>query len=319
MTSHTLDTSAPVLVTGATGDIGGSLLTALSDHAFPVRVMCRRPEQVRRFAAGGVDAVLGDFSDPGSLRRAMDGCEQLFLLSPDGTEQLTHDRRAIDAAVAAGMRHVVKVSTADANPQSAIPWARDHARADEYLRRSGLAWTRLQPAAYMKNLLTEAVVIRRGWLPQTAGHGATSWVDVADIAAVAAHVLTHPTAQGARGDDGRSYLLTGTPATSYPQIAEMLTDLLGHRVRYLQVPAPLFYLGLRAAGTPRWQARGLLHQFVDVVRRGHDDARLTSTAISDLLDRPPVSLADYIVLHRGELSRSPGPGTHHTTDRPSAA
>lgn len=166
----------------------------------------------------------------------MDGAQQLFLLPPSGTEQFERDRDAIDAARAAGVAHVVKVSTADANPASAIPWARDHARADEHLQASGLAWTRLQPGSFMKNLVTEAPLIKRGWLPQTSGHGATAWIDVADIAAAAARVLTDPTCQGGPGSAGRSHLLTGTPATSYPQIAEMMTDLLGLRVRYLQLP-----------------------------------------------------------------------------------
>lgn len=305
MESHHFNAAAPMLITGATGDIGGLVVTALADSAAPIRVMCRQREQVQQFAAKGLDAVIGDFGDPASLRSAMTGCEQLFLLSPDGTNQFVHDRDAIDAAVDAGVRHVLNVSTADANPRSAIPWARDHALADEHLRRSDLAWTRLQPAAYMKNLLTEAAAIRRGWLPQTTGHGATAWIDIADIAAVAARVLLDTGLQGGAGDEGRSYLLTGTPATSYPQIAELLTDVLGHRVRYLHLPAPLFYLALRAAGSPGWQARGLVQQFVNVVRRGHDNARLTSTAVADILDRAPVSLTDYITTHSDKFNRNP--------------
>jgi len=76
---------------------------------------------------------------------------------------------------------VTKVSTIDADPDSATRWARDHALADDYLARSGLAWTRLQPGAFMKNLLTEAPVIKRGWLPQTTGYGATGWIDAGDV------------------------------------------------------------------------------------------------------------------------------------------
>lgn len=289
------------LVTGATGDIGGALVHHLLALDVPFTVMCRRQEQLDTFAAQGIPGVLGDFADPDGVRRALAGFDQLFLLPPAGTEQFTRDRDAMDAAVAAGVRHVVKVSTADANPSSAIPWARDHARADQHLEASGLAWTRLQPASFMKNLLTETAAIRRGFLPQTSGHGATAWIDVPDIAAAAARVLSDRTVQGGSGSAGRSYLLTGTPATSYPEIAEMMSELLGRRVRYLHAPAPLMYLILRLSGSSRWEARGLIHQFVDVVRRGHDNARLTTDDLADLIGRSPTSLPTFIRDHRAEF------------------
>ncbi|NAZ76519.1 NAD(P)H-binding protein [Kineococcus sp. T13] len=297
-------TPARVLVTGATGDIGTALVAELTTGGVPFRVLCRRPAQVRAFTDRGVEAALGSFEDEAGLGEAMRGCEQVFLNTPPGPEQFRQNRDAIDAAVAAGVRHVVKVSTSDARPRSAIPWARDHALADEHLRRSGLAWTLLQPGAFTENLLVEAAAIRRGWLPQTSGHGATAWIDVADIAAVAARVLTDPAVQGGPGEDGRTYLLTGDRPLSYPEVAAILTTVLGHRVRYVHVPAPAFYGVLRATGVPAWQARGLVHQFVDVVRRGQDDGRLCSSDVPDLLGRPARTVADFARAHRAELSRA---------------
>nr|WP_246315788.1 NAD(P)H-binding protein [Kineococcus aurantiacus] len=290
------------MVTGATGDVGTHLVTELTTRGTPFRVLCRRPDQVRAFTDRGVEAVLGSFEDGASLREAMRGCDQVFLNTPPGLEQFRQNRDAVDAAVAAGVRHVVKVSASDANPRSAIPWARDHALADEHLRRSGLAWTRLLPGAFTKNLLVEASAIRRGWLPQTSGHGATAWIDVADVAAVGARVLTDPAVQGGTGEDGRTYRLTGDRPLSYPEVAGVLTTVLGRRVRYVHVPAPAFYGVLRLSGTPAWQAKGLVHQFVDVVRRGQDDGRLCSSDVPDLLGRPAVTVAEFAAAHRAELS-----------------
>ncbi|WP_432544100.1 NAD(P)H-binding protein [Kineococcus sp. SYSU DK002] len=295
-------TTPLTLVTGATGDIGTHLVEELTTRQVPFRVLCRRPAQVRAFTERGVDAVLGSFEDAASLREAMRGCDQVFLNTPPGPQQFRQNRDAIDAAVAAGVRHVVKVSASDANPRSAIPWARDHALADEHLRRSGLAWTLLLPGAFTKNLLVEAGAIRRGWLPQTSGHGATAWIDVVDVAAVAARVLTDPAAQGGPGEGGRVLRLTGDRPLSYPEVADILTATLGHRVRYVHVPAPAFYGVLRATGVPRWQARGLVHQFVDVVRRGADDGRLCTSDVPDLLGRPATTVAEFARAHRAELS-----------------
>lgn len=290
-----------ILVTGATGDIGGHLAQALRDSGAPFAVMCRKAEQRASFAEQGIEAVAGDYSDPDSLPAAMDGVTQLFLLAPESVDQLSLDTAAIDAATAAGVEHVVKLSTLDANPSSAIPWARDHACADAYLSRGGMRWTRLAPTAFTKNFLQLAPAIRRGVLPGTSGNGATSWVDVRDIATAAARVLTDRHLQGDTA--GRSHVLTGTHPLSFPEVAAILTTELGHRVRYLHVPAPLMLAGLRASGVPGWQARGLVHQFVDVVRRGADRGRVHTDDLEHLLGRAPRDVTDFIDEHRDVLRR----------------
>jgi uncharacterized protein YbjT (DUF2867 family) len=290
------------LVTGATGEIGSTLTRLLTEAGAPFRVMARRPEQIDRLAARGVDAVRGDFTDPASIRAALSGCEQLFLLPPATPDMYAQTRQAIDAARETGVRHILKVSASDANPHSSVPWAADHARSDAYLRQSGVAWTLLRPTCFMSNLLPMAPVIRRGLLPGTSGHGATSWVAGADIAAAALRVLQDPTTQGTAHDGGRSHLLSGTQAMSFPDVADVLTDELGRRVRYLHLPGPLMYLGLRAGGSSHWQARGLVHQFADVVRHGRDGVREHSPELADLIGRPPTDLASFVRDHLDTLA-----------------
>lgn len=292
MTSTASRSPGRVLVTGATGDIGGHLVDALERQNADFTVMCRRPEQLTHFQGRGIDAVAGDFSDPSSVRAALEGFDQLFLLAPTTPDQYVQDVAAIDAAVSAGVGHVLKVSTLDANPESAIPWARDHARADVHLARSGLRWTRLAPGAFTKNLIELAPAVKRGLLPGTSGHGATSWVDVRDIADVAARVLLDPDLQG--GSDGRSYVLTGTHPLSFPEIATIMGDELGRTVRYLHLPGPAMYTVLRLSGVSRWEARGLVHQFVDVVRRGADHGRVHTFDLHELLGREPRGVADLV-------------------------
>lgn len=302
MTAQTPPRSGRTLVTGATGDIGGHLVDALRDRSADFAVMCRRPEQQRAFEERGIEAVRGDFSDPDSIRSAVDGFDQLFLLAPTSPDQYEQDVSAIDAAVQAGVGHVLKVSTLDTYPTSSIPWARDHARADAHLARSGVRWTRLAPGAFTKNLLELAPAVQRGLLPGTSGHGATSWVDVRDIADVAARVLVEPELQG--DVDGRAYVLTGTHPLSFPEIAAILSEELGRTVRYLHLPAPVMYTVLRLSGVSGWEARGLVHQFVDVVRRGADQGRVHTFDLHELLGREPRGVADLVRSHGEAFSRS---------------
>lgn len=288
--SSTIPTTGKVLVTGATGDIGGHLVNALQAQDAAFAVMCRRAEQREAFRARGIDAVAGDFSDPASVHAAVKGFDQLFLLAPTERDQYDLDKTAIDAALAAGVGHVLKISTLDANPDSSIPWARDHARADAYLAATGMRWTRFAPGAFTKNLLELAPAIQRGVLPGTSGHGATSWVDVRDIAVAAARVLTEPGLQGDAA--GRSYILTGTHPLSFPEIASVLSEELERTVRYVHLPAPAMYALLRLAGQPHWMAKGLVNQFVDVVRRGADNGRVHTFELEELLEGTPRGIAE---------------------------
>ncbi|PRY04640.1 NAD(P)H-binding protein [Kineococcus rhizosphaerae] len=290
------------LVTGATGAIGGALTTLLASSDLPFRVMCRSPQQLEAFRRRGIAAVHGDFADPASVRAAMEGCEQLVLVPPFTPALYAHSRQTIDTACDLDVRHIVKVSAADANPQSPLPWAAAHGRADRYLAKSGLAWTVLRPSAFMGGLLQLAPAIRRGVLPGTSGHGATTWIDSTDIAAAAERVLIDRGRQGGPGADGRNYLLTGTQPLSFPQVATMITERLDRRVRYLHIPAPALYLALRAKRVPHREAHGAVDQLARIVRRGLDDVRVYSTDLTDLIGRPALAMADYIDAHRSELT-----------------
>jgi uncharacterized protein YbjT (DUF2867 family) len=296
------ENTSRILVTGATGSIGEDLVRMLADAGAPFRVMCHRPEQVAAFTARGVDATAGDFTDAGSLRAALDGCDQLFLLPPVTPDLDAHARAAVDAASAAGVRHVVKVTASDADPGSPVPWAAAHARADRHLRDSDLAWTLLRATAFMDNLAQTAPLVRRGLLPGTSRDGATTWVATTDIAAAAARVLLDPTTQGGAAEQGRDHLLTGTEPLSYPDVARVMSAELGHRVRYLHLPRPLMYLGLRAGGQSAWLARGLVRQFGQIVRHGRDGVLDHSTDLADLLGRSPTDMATYVRAHLDTFS-----------------
>ena len=292
------DASRAILVTGATGGIGRQVVRMLVDAGEPVRPLCRRQQQVDDFRARGVEAVLGDLGDRSSLEVAMDGVDRLFLLTFPGKDQRQHGRNAVEAALATGVRRVVHLSTADANPASAIPWASAPAYTDALLQVSALDWTLLRPTAFMQNVLESAVTIHRGLYPQTSGRGVVGWIDTHDIAAVAARVLVED------GHGGRTYVLTGPELLSMRDIAAQLSAVLGRRVRYVHLPGPVFYLLLRLTGTDPFTARGLQHQFVDVFRRGQDDGAVFTETVRSVTGVPPRSFVEFVEANRQALSRT---------------
>ena len=292
------DDPRTVLVTGATGNIGRQVVRMLADAWQPVRALCRRQEQVDGFRAQGVDAVLGDLGDQSSLVAAMVGADRLFLLTFPGPSQREHGRNAVEAAVTAGVQRVVHLSTADANPASAIPWASAPAYTDALLQATGIGWTLLRPSAFMQNVLESAAVIRLGLFPQTSRDGVTGWIDTQDIAAVATRVLVED------GHEGATYVLTGPELLSVPDLAAQLSDVLGRKVRYVHLPSRLFAGLLRLTGTDAFTAEGLRRQFGGVLRHGEDDADVFTETVRAITGAAPRSFADFAKAHRDALSNA---------------
>ncbi|MBB3691848.1 SDR family oxidoreductase [Sphingomonas sp. BK580] len=289
-----------ILVSGATGGIGGEVCRLLTAAGEPFRGMARRQAQVDAFRQRGMEAVPGDFDRPETLAAAMRGIDTMFLITPPTPGQFDQEIAAIDAAGRAGVRRIVKLSASDANIRSTVPWARTHARIDHQLRASGVEWTILKPTAFMQNFLWFKAPIARGFLPQVAGSGSVSWVDTRDVARVAATVLRED------GHARATYFLTGPETLDMRQAAARLGQETGRKVRYLDLPDPLFAALLRVTGNSRWMTHGLIVQFADVVA-GHHDIDPTCE-IERLTGIPPRDLATFIRDHRDAFAPVPPRG-----------
>lgn len=285
-----------ILITGATGGIGGEVCKLLKAAGTPFRAMGRKQEQVDTFKKQGIDAVLGDFDRPETLAAAMQGCDTMFLITPPTQAQFAQETAAIDAAKRAGIGRIVKVSASDGNIRSPVPWAKTHALIDHHLRAAGIGWTILKPTAFMQNFLWFKDPIAKGFLPQVTGTGSVSWVDTRDVARVAAAVLTQ------EGHENATYFLTGPETLDMKEAAKRLSDVAGHPVRYLNLPTPVFRAILRFAGNSRWMAKGLVVQFADVVA-GHHDIDPTFE-IERLTGKPPHSFTDFLRDHRQQFART---------------
>lgn len=217
-----------ILITGATGTNGREIVKQLSDKGVKIRLMVRKREDAGLAHSSNLEYVFGNFDDFASLGGALAGVERAFLLSRCSAEQVTRESNFIRAAKRAGVHHVVRFSILGAELDSPCSFMRRHGQAEQLLRDSGMAFTMLRPSYFMQNLLWFTKDIRsRGVfysaLPATCKH---SHVDVRDIAAVAVAALTES------GHEGKVYRITGPEALTYQQVAEILSDAAGKKVRY---------------------------------------------------------------------------------------
>jgi uncharacterized protein YbjT (DUF2867 family) len=287
--------SDTIAVTGATGDVGGKTLDLLHAAGADVRAVVRRPDQVSAFRDRGIDARLADMDDGQALTEALDGVDQLFLVTAATERQAEHGITAVHAARAAGVRAIVQLSGGDAAEHSPMPWASAIWRIDRAVRASGLERTILHPSGFMTNLVSSAPAIRHGVLPQTMGHGVIGWIDTVDIARVATTVLS---AGVHRGDEP---VLTGPELLDGSGIARELTAGLGRPVRYLHLPSRVFGGVLRLTGMPTWQAEGLRQQFGVVARRGLDGVDVLTDEVERITGTAAAPMSSWARAHRREL------------------
>jgi uncharacterized protein YbjT (DUF2867 family) len=217
-----------ILVTGATGTVGGAVARLLAGSDREVALASRRPELLGD-GAPDAETVRFDFTAPATWAGAFAGVEVVFAVRPPQLSTVHRDMvPALDAARRCGVEHVVFLSLQGADRVPVLP----HAAVERWLRGSGLGWTFLRAAYFMQNLsTTHAPDIRdRDEIVVPAGAGRTSFVDAEDVAAVAARALLDPAAHL-----GRAWTPTGPVALGYADVARVLSDVLDRPIRY---PAP---------------------------------------------------------------------------------
>ena len=193
-----------ILVTGATGQVGGALVEELLRRGARVRAMARSEERADGFAARGVEAVVADLERPESLPGALEGVGRAFLMSRDDPRQPEMEGAFVGAAVRAGVERIAKLSAQGASAESPVALMRRHAEAELALEGSGLDHTILRPQLYMQNLLRFGPsVAQEGRFAAPMGERRFALVDVRDVARVAAAVLT------GQAHAGKTFVVSG--------------------------------------------------------------------------------------------------------------
>jgi uncharacterized protein YbjT (DUF2867 family) len=212
------------LITGATGDVGSRVVDLLIQKGIRPRVFVRDAMKAQSRFGDSVDVRIGDLANEASLRWAMDGMDSLFLLN-SGPRIPELDALAASAAKAAGITHIVKLSSIDVEQSLAIgAW---HERGEAAIRDSGIPFTFVRPGGFMSNLFAWAPSIKReGLIRSCTGEGRRAFIHSADIAAVVAHALM------TRSHLGESLSITGPEALTFAEIAEKIGAAIGKTVRF---------------------------------------------------------------------------------------
>ena len=233
-----MSTSRFVLVTGATGQQGGSAVKALLANGHRVRGLTRNAgsASAQRLAAQGVEVVEGDFTDHASLVRAATGVDTVFTMTTPfekGMEAETAQGLAMLKAVQeAGVGHLIYTSVASANQATGIPHFDSKYAVEEAIVASGIPYTIMAPVFFMENYLQPWAGLPQGKI-SLAMPGTTplQQIAVADIGAFAAALVDRRETVF-----GRRYDIAGDELTN-DAVATALSDVIGQPLQYQGFPA----------------------------------------------------------------------------------
>ena len=237
-------------MTGASGRYGRlatARLLALG-RARDLILITRTPAKLADCAQAGCEVRYGDFDRPESLRAALRGADKLMLIS--GTRvgaRVRQHRAAIDAAVAADVRHIIYTSFVNVEPSNPAIVSIDHRETENLIRASGVTFTFLRDAHYADAMILNAgpgFIASGVWLTSTQG-GREAMVWREDCVDCAVAVLTQD------GHENKSYPVTGPNRESFAEVAAMLAEVTARPIRLVETDDAGMYAHFDALGIPR--------------------------------------------------------------------
>ncbi|GIF70888.1 SDR family oxidoreductase [Asanoa siamensis] len=269
-------------VTGSTGELGGRVARRLADAGVPQRLLVRAADRAPKLP--GATAAVADYGDADALRAALSGVDTVFMVSAaEEADRVTRHLTFVDAAIAAGVKHLVYTSFVSAAPDSTFTLAHHHYATEQHLHASGLSHTILRDNLYLDFLPSLAV---DGVIRGPAGEGRVAAVARDDVADVAVAVLGEPGRHA-----GQTYDLTGPFAITLEEAAATMTAVLNRPYRYEQETLQEAYASRAHYGAPAWQVDGWVSTYTAIA---HGDLAEVSDRVERIAGHPPIDFAEVL-------------------------
>jgi uncharacterized protein YbjT (DUF2867 family) len=286
--------SETILVTGATGTVGGEVVRQLASTDSTVNIKAAGhslQELEKNIEDDRIKSTQIDFNEPETLRDALKSTDKVFLLTPFQSDMLQYSSNMLEEIKnARDIKHIVKLSVMGAEFE---PGGRLHLQAEKMIVGSGIPYTFLRPNAFMQNFVNfySHIIKEKGILSVPAGDGKVSFVDVRDIAAVAVQVLIG-------NNDGKynskTYDITGPEAISYNDAVNILSEQVGKKISYVDVSKDDAIKAMKDIGLDEW--------LIDIILEGYNNLRKgyfspVTTVVKEITGRKPNSFNEFAKEH----------------------
>jgi uncharacterized protein YbjT (DUF2867 family) len=284
-------TSKNILVAGARGMIGSALIPELLGRGATVTAMTRSAT----WSMPGTATSVADLDDPRSIRASLEGIDIVFLNSPSTADAAHRQITFAHLARQAGVEKLVLLSQYAADQASPVRFLRWHADVEGTVRTLDINYTILRPNLFMQSFFAFASSIAQGVLAAPIGDAPVSAIDVRDIAASAAVVLT----QG--GHEARTYTLTGPRAITHAQVAGAIAQATGRSVTFQQIE-PAHFADSLSGLLPAWLLDGLIEDYAHYAR---DEASEVHGSVRDLTGVQARDIEDFARVYAGAFESTP--------------
>lgn len=278
-----------ILVTGATGHLGGAAAEQLLKHLAPneFAVLARDEKKAKPLSDKGVKVRIGDFDDQDSLEKALEGVSKVLLIPTIMPHRLEQNKRVADTAVKNGVEHIVYAGISHKNiDESVVEGLDDHFKTEDYIRKIGLTYTFLRNNLYMDIIpfyAGENVFETGFYLP--AGNGKVPFALRREMGEAAANVLLQ------HGHENKTYDIAGNALYSYQDVADALAKASGKQVTYTAAETAIFSQQLKEAGVTDF-INSVVTGFNVDIRNGQFE--IITNDLKRLLGREPANLEQGI-------------------------
>jgi uncharacterized protein YbjT (DUF2867 family) len=271
-------------VTGATGQVGRRVASRLAARGVPQRLIVRDATRAPQFDHSEVRVASG-YGSHSDMRAALQGVEVLLLIpGEEAVDRIEQHKTAVDAAVDAGVRHIVYLSVVRAAPDATFTLARHHWATEEHIRSKGVAFTLLRMSLYMDFL--PFMVGADGAIRGPADEGRAGFVLRDDLADVAAAVLVDSAAH-----EGQTYDVTGPESITLGDAAATMARVTGKPIRFVDETLEQAWESRRPSGAPDWEIEGWISSYVAIAS---GDLDVVSDTVPRIAGHAAVRLEDYV-------------------------
>jgi NAD(P)H dehydrogenase (quinone) len=279
-----------VLVLGATGQVGRPTVERLLRHeGVEVLAGSRRADAV---SVPGARTVVIDLDRPETIGPALDGVNGIFLLTGYTVDMLRQSKALVDAARRASVSHIVHLGACGGDDTDVAHYGW-HQFVERYIEWSGIGYTHLRSEVFLQNLLGYSGVrtVNEGVIRHYVGNARQVWIDVDDVAEVAATVLASP-----ERHLGATYRL-GYDLKGYDEIAAIMTRVLGKPFRYEAHPPEEFLRNVLAAGGEPAYMDCAYRSYIRLGTTGIPGSEEVFDNFEALTGRPPTLVEDFVRKH----------------------
>lgn len=287
-----------ILITGATGQVGSKTINLLTGNEnIEIVAAVRNSQKAKPFNDKGISTVILDFDNEATYDKAFKDIDTLFIVTAYTVDMLRQSKVLIDAAKKSGVQHIVHLGACGRDDTTVAHWAW-HQLVERYIEWNGFSFTHLRPETFMQNLLSYGgdKVIKHGIIQHYVKGARKSWVDVNDVAAVAAEALAKPEVH-----NGKTYRL-GYDAKSYYDIADLLTQHIGKPFKYVPHPPEEFLKIMEANGADMAYMDCVYKHYIRYAEGTIPGADDIFDNFETITGKQPTRWVDFIEKHKEEFA-----------------